>query len=1138
MAAAPIVPEHLQALSDIIGSDVDTAILEKLHAISDGNLNRAINHFYEGTYRNATISSPPNDSTTTASRSATCNGRPNLMSSFLVSPSPATKTPSVESSDTVSNGKGNSNKRKFSESFFPKYLGEITIIAYALGGMAKVEAGEQVLFERTKPNPQLQHGRKKKGSSGVASTGWGGKASKENTVVRFTKLNGFEIGRLQTDTSRWVSKLMDYGLAEFQGAIILSPPLLKTGAEIVLSMKCYLTAKAFKALGSDRKLIPKSMPGSSSFVNESLETEDELDLKYRKYAVNAMCRLLALTPITTNSTVGPRDQEIELFSSTPESLLQASANPEEEEKAEPEVSDKELDVLYEKAQRHGRDFLPMDPPKSMTYTLKPYQKEALAWMYNRECIESSSGMHTALHPLWEEYEFKIEEGYEPKSDEPKKYYLNPYSSEMSLEFPNSDQQCRGGILADEMGLGKTIEILSLVHSNQMDRSSLDTTEEAFSRLSTNGSPQRRTSPTTLIICPMSLLSQWRDEAINSSDGSLKVEVYYGGSRDWTDDSLIRHGAPDVLITSYGTVLSEYTSIVGDQGSGSTRNKNLSSLDDIKSQNDWRKGSALFNGMDYCSFSTYGLFKIMFSNNFMRSLVEFHRVVLDEAHQIKSRLTKTSKACYAINSVRRWVVTGTPIQNKLEDLFSLVHFLRAEPWSNFSFWRTFISIPFESANKEKALKVITSVLEPLVLRRTKTTKDANGNPIVMLPERVIEIEYLNFSEQENDIYQALFKDGKTKFNHYCRAGTVLKHYANIFQLLMRMRQVCDHPLLVVGKVKPAESSGQSTELKDGPIQLEELMAKFSSDGDQSEPSYGASVLQNLISNAGEVPECPVCFEDMADGVFMPCMHAACRGCVLDYLQLRDNKGEKGECPVCRQGPISEADLIEYSTSVATGDNTDPITRERTDVTAGNTLGFEAIESTDDSNSVNGSNRVVQIRRNNFKSSAKLDALIHSLNHVRKMEPGTKSVVFSQFTGMLDLAEAILERDGFKYLRLDGTHNQASRERTLESFRIPNHPATVILISLRAGGVGLNLTAASRVYMMDPWWNYAIESQAIDRVHRIGQTKPVVVKRFIIQGSVEEKILSIQNRKNALASGLGMTKIEAQGARMDDLQEIFS
>ncbi|KAF8940613.1 DNA repair protein, RAD5 [Dissophora ornata] len=1100
MEAAHAVPEHLRALADILGPDVDIATLEKLHVISDGSLNRSINHFYEGTYLNATIPTPakparpapifqPIRQTPLPSRSERNTGELNVQQQI----------------GSSSGGSAVATKRKIHDFFFPRYVGELTIIAYALGGMVKVKAGEQVLFERTRPTSQPQSGRRKKGS-GSSTIGWGGKALKENNVVRFTKQNGFEIGRLQVGTARWVSKLMDYGLAEFYGAIILTPPIMQTGAEIVLTMRCYLTAAAFSALGPNHKLAPKSKMGTGSFLNEALETEDELELKYRKYAVNAMFKELALTPVATNSTVGPRDQEIELFGSTPERTVAATNIDEEEKEEEPEVSDKELDVLYEKAQRHGRNFTPMDPPETMTYTLKPYQREALAWMHHNECSESNDN-HKTLHPLWEEYEFKKEDGYEPKSDEPTRYYLNPYSSEMSLEFPTSDQLCRGGILADEMGLGKTIEILSLVHTNRMDRANLDTAEAAFSRLSTTSSSQRRTSPTTLIVCPMSLLSQWRDEAVNSSDGSLSVEVYYGGARDWNDETLVQSKAPDILITSYGTVMSEYSSLTN--GRDNDNSKNLNSLDNVKTQNNWKKGSALFN-------------------------VEFHRVVLDEAHQIKSRMTKTSKACYAVNSIRRWVVTGTPIQNKLEDLFSLVHFLRAEPWSNFSFWRTFITIPFESKDRDKAMKVITSVLEPLVLRRTKATKDENGNPIIMLPDRVIEIEYLKFSEQENDIYQALFKDGKTKFNHYCRAGTVLRHYASIFQLLMRMRQVCDHPLLVIGRNKPTDSSEGAPDLKDGPIRLEELMAKFSGEGNQNEPTFGASVLQNLMSNTGEVPECPVCFEDMADGVLMPCMHAACRSCVLDYLQLRDNKGEKGECPVCRQGPITEADLIEYSTSNAPEGTRTLSDAERTEVVAGNVLGVEG-------NSVSGGGnggRVVQIRRNNFKSSAKLDALMRHLIRIRKSEPGTKSVVFSQFTGMLDLCEAILERDGFQFLRLDGTHSQTSREKTLEAFKTPGHPATVILISLRAGGVGLNLTAASRVYMLDPWWNYAIEAQAIDRVHRIGQTKPVLVKRFIIEDSVEEKILSIQNRKNALASGLGMTKVEAQGARMEDLQEIFS
>lgn len=105
--------------------------------------------------------------------------------------------------------------------------------------------------------------------------------------------------------------------------------------------------------------------------------------------------------------------------------------------------------------------------------------------------------------------------------------------------------------------------------------------------------------------------------------------------------------------------------------------------------------------------------------------------------------------------------------------------------------------------------------------------------------------------------------------------------NIPISINRMRQVCDHPLLVVGRGGKAAGA---QDLKDGPVQLEELMAKFSGDSDQNDTSFGASVLENLMRNTEEIPECPVCFEDMADGVLMPCMHAACRSCVLDYLQV--------------------------------------------------------------------------------------------------------------------------------------------------------------------------------------------------------------------------------------------------------------
>ncbi|KAG0266325.1 DNA helicase rad5 [Actinomortierella ambigua] len=1109
------MPSHLWPLADILGPEVEVPILQHLYNITGGNINTAINRFYEGD-----INVPPHPVPSTPSNMAPSSVQTTTSISSVRHGQSTVGVPANGSTRAAT-----SIKRKASDNFFPKYIGELTVTGYALAAMVKVSVGDPIRIERARPQSSSS-GRSKKS---------GGGQSKENNVVRFTNKDGYEIGRLPVDVARWVSKLMDFELAQFRGTIIYAPSILKTGTEVIFTMRCYLTAKAFLSLDKSNLSQVKQQQGVI-MGRDSVETAEELSLKNRKFAVNTMFRDLALKPSATNATVGPREHDNDLLaeaepgspsSSSPSVAKQDGQEGSKdggEEEEEKQVSDSELDVLYEKAQQHGREFAPIEPPSTMTYTLKPYQKQALAWMIYKEQLERTSDDHLTLHPLWEQYDFPLEEDHEVHSDDPRRFYLNPYSSEMSLEFPTSAQACRGGILADEMGLGKTIEILSLIHANRLDNAALDPPEEAFSKLSTSvrattattTTTTFRPSKTTLIVCPMSLISQWRDEAVRSSDGSLKIEVYYGNSRDLSDVELTRPSAPDILITSYGTIMSEYCRLAGLDPEGSNNNNNnksiVSTLQGIRTQADYRRGSALFN-------------------------VDFYRVVLDEAHQIKSRLTKTSKACYAINGVRRWVVTGTPIQNKLEDLFSLVHFMRAEPWSNFSFWRTFITIPFESKDKDKALKVVTSVLEPLVLRRTKTTKDENGDPIIMLPEKSIEIEYLDFSEQENDIYQALFKDGKTKFSHYCAAGTVLKNYASIFQLLMRPQ----------ANGQQQQQGGGGLGLKDGPVNLEELMAKFSASEDQPGSNFGASVIQNLIQSSDEVPECPICFEDMADGVLMPCMHRGCRSCVLDYLQRRDDAGEQGDCPICRQGPITEADLMEYTTTTT---KPIPSSSERSTIQGDNILdmststrgGGDGGEGSSGSNSNNNSNgsssRTVQIRRNIFKSSAKLDALMRHLQRQRQEDPQTKSVVFSQFTGMLDLAAAILDRDGFEHVRLDGSLSQANREKCLEQFRDPDHPARVMLISLRAGGVGLNLTAANRVFMLDPWWNYAIESQAIDRVHRIGQQRPVVVKRFIVRNTVEEKILVIQNRKNAIASTLGMTKAESQGARMEDLQDIFS
>lgn len=427
-----------------------------------------------------------------------------------------------------------------------------------------------------------------------------------------------------------------------------------------------------------------------------------------------------------------------------------------------------------------------------------------------------------------------------------------------------------------MGLGKTIEILSLIHTNRFNK---DTDQppnplHTQGKVGTNYKKTIKKSPTTLIVCPMSLLAQWRDEIIRGSNpGTITVDVFYDDKRNNVSTQKLctwNGSAPEVLLTTYGVLMSEWTKL---QGSSSTSNE-----------------SPLFN-------------------------VEYWRVVLDEAHQIKNKNTKTSQACRDVHAKRRWAVTGTPIQNKLDDLYSLVRFLRHEPWANHTFWRTFITVPFEKQDP-RALTAVQTVLEPIVLRRTKAMRDGLGQPMVPLPPKEINIEYLSFSAEEQDIYDAIYNDSQNKFSYFCQAGKLGQNYASIFQLLTRLRQICCHPYLALQNNKEKNEEVKAEGGKG--IRLEDLIAKHMSKDSQQgstnnmlpspeggNSSYGLSILQNMLAlQSGSTPdtstpqsdtpseaasstftdECPICFETPHTMIAMPCMHMACRPCVMDYFQV--------------------------------------------------------------------------------------------------------------------------------------------------------------------------------------------------------------------------------------------------------------
>ncbi|CAB5216603.1 unnamed protein product [Rhizophagus irregularis] len=164
-----------------------------------------------------------------------------------------------------------------------------------------------------------------------------------------------------------------------------------------------------------------------------------------------------------------------------------------------------------------------------------------------------------------------------------------------------------------------------------------------------------------------------------------------------------------------------------------------------------------------------------------------------------------------------------------------------------------------------------------------------------------------------------------------------------------------------------------------------------------------------------------------------------------------------------------------------------------------------------NQINGIDNKEEIGNlNDFKISSKIEALVEFLN---QNNDDDKSVVFSQWTSFLDLIEIAFKDANVKFVRFDGKMLRNQREEAVNNFN--NDPKIkVLLISLKCGSLGLNLTAANQCFLMDPWWNPSIEDQAIDRIYRIGQTRPVSVFRFFIENTIEDRVFKLQKKKRDL------------------------
>ncbi|TAQ90264.1 hypothetical protein B7494_g1429 [Chlorociboria aeruginascens] len=1078
-----LVPAFNQeTFETFVGDKMSPGEFEELSSVSGNSLERAINMYFDGSWKKTSVPS-------TIQRNLLSSG-PMTVDAFAKSSTTDTVensrvTPQTHNPPTQSN----SRLQSMPES---RYVGAFGVGGWATrSGTTLIKYGEVVHIERQKiqpPRASSGKGRGQPAAPQIIPKPGSAAARRVDVVVRFTNARGEEVGRLPKETANWVSTLIDQKVCKFEGRCVYAPERVRTNDTIFIQLRCSLLKPAFASRGF------KLPDNRTTSLFEEKETSEEKELRLRQIALVKLFEEINLLPSRSSETTTKHkrqgllqaaevaDQVDEAKKVTASGSGSASPSSEEVEDGK-ELGQDQLDTLYKKAQSFDFYAPEAEPAETFAMDLRPYQKQALHWMMSKEKDEKDANREVSMHPLWEEYEWPCKDMEDKDVVQvigQSKFYVNPYSGELSLEFPVQEQNCLGGILADEMGLGKTIEMMSLIHSHTSEIAKRSRTTRSGPN-SVNNLPRLPGSPnaiesapcTTLVVAPMSLLAQWQSEAENASkEGTLKIMVYYGTEKTANLQALCCEAnaasAPNVIITSYGVVLSEYNQVAAKNGDSGGHG---------------------------------GLFSL-----------KYFRVILDEAHHIKNRQAKSAKACYEIAAEHRWVLTGTPIVNRLEDLFSLVRFLRVEPWNNFSFWKTFITVPFESKDFMRALDVVQTVLEPLVLRRTKDMKTPTGESLVPLPPKIIDIIDIELSEPEREVYDHIFTRAKRAFAANVEAGTVLKSYTSIFAQILRLRQSCCHPVLtrnqdlVADEEEAAGAADAANGLADD-MDLQSLIERFTAatDDPTDANAFGAHVLEQIRDEADN--ECPICSEEpMVAQTVTSCWHSACKECLLAYIKHQTDKGDAPRCFSCRE-VINAHDIFEV-------------------------VKDEGYPSTD------VGKLKISLQRLASNSSAKIGALLNHLKALRLSHPGTKSVVFSQFTSFLSLIEPALNRASIPYLRLDGSMTHKSRAAVLSEFA-GSKKGVVLLLSLRAGGVGLNLTMAKRVYMMDPWWSFAVEAQAIDRVHRMGQTDEVHVYRFIVKESVEQRMLKIQDRKKFIASSLGMmSDDEKKLQRIEDIKELLS
>ncbi|KAE9378727.1 hypothetical protein N431DRAFT_363389 [Stipitochalara longipes BDJ] len=519
---------------------------------------------------------------------------------------------------------------------------------------------------------------------------------------------------------------------------------------------------------------------------------------------------------------------------------------------------------------------------------------------------------------------------------------------------------------------------------------------------------------SLIVTPKSTIHQWQKQIeTHLRPGSLRHIIYHGSSRHQTLESW---KSQDVILTTYDTLRSE-----------------------------WQTNGPLFGQ-------------------------SWSRIVLDEAHTIRNRTSKIFKAVCAVRAQCRWCLTGTPIQNRLDDFGALLSFLKVPPFSTKESFELWITRPVKTKQRN-ALRTLRKLVLATCLRRTKMSSHSS----LTLPRKTEKVVALELSEEERELYRFFQRRASSladfSLDDYSSTAPTAKRQA-ILPLIGTLRLICNH-----GQHLLSQKALSAWEKKDA-----------------------SRVDWNLFLSM--VEKCSICgaaAENTGDNglgpTTFPCSHIICVACSSANEERVSVPPKRDCCPKC----LRKANVPRLAEAAYDGDS--PI-------------------------------------KSQYKASTKVKALMQNLHGElsRPLPAGKtkpfKSVVFSYWTRMLDLVQIAFEAEGLSFARVDGQTTLPKRMRALETFN--NDPdCRIMLASIGSIGEGVDLTAANHVHILEPQWNPMTEAQAVDRVHRIGQQRDVVITRYLIQDSIEDYVSWIQKNKLTLIEQ-SLSASDPQQLQMEELR----